>query len=117
MRVQRTLQLALVFAAVTVVAACASSGRGYSEPGYSATGQWDSGPLDADYQRQRGDMDGRHAQEIANPRPDESADQRSQRQDSENKDLDTRYAQGKASHAQSVPAAAHDDGHADNSHQ
>jgi hypothetical protein len=114
MSVQRTLQLALVLATVAGATACASTGRG--DPGYASTGQWDSGPIDRDYQKQRGDMDGRHAQEIANPRADESADQRSQRQDNENKDLETRYAQGKASHAQSVPAA-HDVGHADNSHQ
>lgn len=117
MRMPRSVQILTVLTTLATVAACSRYGRGYTgEPGpdYSsavAVG-WDSGPLDQDYQRQRADMDARHAQEIANPRAGESSDQMKARQSAESKDLDTRYAAGKASHAKSVPASdqGHDDG-------
>ena len=65
MRIQRTLHVALALT-TALAAACASAGRGQPAPGYNSIVQWDSGPLNLDYQRQRGEMDTRHAQEIAN---------------------------------------------------
>jgi hypothetical protein len=116
MRTQRSLQILAVLTTLATVAACSTYGRGYSSepnPSYSSTTvvAWDSGPLDQDYQHQRAEMDTRHNQEIANPQAGESSDQMKARQAAESKDLDTRYAAGKASHAQSVPASdqAHDD--------
>jgi hypothetical protein len=107
MRVHRTLEILTVLTTLATLAACSSYGRGpRNEPGpnYAAVDvQWNSGPLDADYHRQRGEMDTRHTQEVANPRADESSDHRLQRHTSENQDLERRYAQGKTSHADHVP--------------
>lgn len=110
MRVQRSLQLVTILTTLATVAACGSYGGGprdHADPNYSSSVavSWDSGPLDQDYHRQRVDMDARHNQEVASPRSDESSDQRVQRQAHENSDLEARYTQGKASHAQSVPPA------------
>jgi hypothetical protein len=107
MQVQRTVQLLTVLATCTTLAACSSyPHENLAQPDVVVAAQWDSGPLDNDYHRQRTEMDTRHTQEIASPRADESSDQRTQRQSNENKDLETRYAQGKSSHAQTVPPAA-----------
>jgi hypothetical protein len=106
MQVQRTVQILTVLATFTTLAACSSYGHeNRAQPDVVVAAQWDSGPLDNDYHRQRTEMDARHTQEIASPRADESSDQRTQRHATENKDLETRYAQGKASHAQTVPPA------------
>jgi hypothetical protein len=106
MQVQRTLQLLTVAAAFAAVAACSSYGRENNRPDNSVVAvQWDSGPLDQDYHRQRTEMDARHTQEISSPRADESSDQRTQRQTGENKDLERRYADAKTSHANVVPPA------------
>jgi hypothetical protein len=119
MRMQRSVQILTVLTTLAIAAACSSYGRGYNgepRPDYSSTVAvaWDSGPLDQDYQHQRADMDARHNQEIASPQAGESSDQLKARQAAESKDLDTRYAAGKASHAESVPAS--DQGHDDKSH-
>jgi hypothetical protein len=116
MRMQRSVQILTVLATLAAVTACSRYGRGgyNSEPNpsySSSTVVWDSGPLDQDYQHQRADLDARHTQEIASPRSGESSDQMKDRQAAESKDLDTRYAAGKASHAKSVPAS--DQGHDD----
>jgi hypothetical protein len=108
MRVHRTIQVLTVLTLLGVLAACSTMGRqrgSESDPGYSAsaTVAWDSGPLDRAYKSERGDMDTRHAQETANPRAGESSDQAKNRQKGENDDLDRRYAQGKASHSNSLP--------------
>ncbi|HWZ57948.1 MAG TPA: hypothetical protein VNW46_03145 [Gemmatimonadaceae bacterium] len=109
MYVQRTLQIATVLAAFTTFAACSSYGherRDQPDPNSVAVAvQWDSGPLDQDYHRQRVEMDTRHTQEIASPRADESSDQRTQRHATENKDLERRYSDGKSSHAKNLPPA------------
>jgi predicted small lipoprotein YifL len=108
MSVQRSVQLLTVVAALAALAACSSYGGPRHQPDGSVVAvQWDSGPLDRDYQRQRGDMDTRHTDELANPRANESSDQRSQRQASESKDLDSRYADAKTAHADHVPPAQH----------
>jgi hypothetical protein len=100
---------------LATVVACGTYGRGMRDhDDYSATVAWDSGPIDRDYSSQRADMDSRHNDEIANPKAGESSDQRTDRQAAETKDLDTRYAAGKASHASSVPAS--DQSHDDKSH-
>jgi hypothetical protein len=100
------MQVLTVAAAFAAVAACSSYGREQDHPDATVVAvQWDSGPLDQDYHRQRTDMDARHTQEIASPRADESSDQRTQRQTSENKDLERRYADAKTSHAKMVPPA------------
>jgi hypothetical protein len=104
MRALRTARILTVLATLAALAACAPFGRnGRSETVVSA--QWDSGPLDRDYGRQRAAMDTRHSQEIANPRADESADRRVDRQATESRDLEHRYDMGKASHSQSLPAS------------
>jgi hypothetical protein len=119
MRAQRSMKFLIVAATLGMFAACSSvgGGRGYETSGVSA--QWDSGPLDQDYRNQRTTLDARHQQENSNPSAAESADQRSERQSAESKDLDTRYAQGKASHAQAVPSSgdSHGQGQSDKSHQ
>jgi hypothetical protein len=105
MRDYRSLQIitALTF---VMLAACAS-GRGtrnQPDPDYvGASVQWDSGPLDRAYGRERANMDARHNQENAYPRSDESSDQRVQRQSYENQDLELRYERGKAAHSQTLP--------------
>jgi predicted small lipoprotein YifL len=115
MRVYRSTQVLIAFTTLASLAACGSMGRHQSDPNYVATStvQWDSGPLDQAYKGQRSDMDARHTQEVANPRAGESSDQMKQRQDSENKDLDSRYAKGKASHSNTLPPADknNDSGH------
>lgn len=122
MRIQRSVQMLTVLTTLATVAACASYGtRGDPDPQVNtvAVAQWDSGPLDRDYARQRTTMDNRHQQEIAVPRNDESSDQRVQRHATENKDLEDRYSAGKASHAQALPPSEkpHDDHPSDKSHQ
>jgi hypothetical protein len=106
MSVQRSVHLLTVAAALGTLVGCSSSGPEHNRPDQNAVAvQWDSGPIDQDYHRQRTDMDARHTQEMSSPRADESSDQRTQRQTSESKDLDKRYADGKASHAKAVPPA------------
>jgi hypothetical protein len=113
MRVPRPVQILTVLATLATLAACGSMGRGprdQPDPNYSSTSVavvWDSGPLDRAYQGERTSMDTRHSQEIASPRANESADQRVQRQETENKDLESRYTQGKASHSQTLPPSDH----------
>jgi hypothetical protein len=114
--VQGALRLALVLATAALATACASTGRTRPAPDSYATAHWDSGPLNLDYERLRGDMDARHAQEVASPTPGESAYARSLRQDRENKDLEARYAEGEATHAQSVPGAEPGETHLASSH-
>ncbi len=107
MRVPRSVQVLTLLTSLATLAGCSSYGghaRSEPDPSYSTTVvAWDSGPLDQDYHRQRSEMDARHSQEVANPRADESSDQRVQRHAHENDDLAQRYAQGKAAHAQTVP--------------
>jgi hypothetical protein len=115
-RVQRSVQFLTVLMTLTTVVACGGMyGRGTRNPSpeYSATVVWDSGPIDRDYNSQRTELEARHSQEIANPRAGESSDQMKDRQGAESKDLDARYAAGKASHSDSVPASDH--GHDDKS--
>ena len=114
MRFQRSVQMLTVLTTLATLAACASYGREQrADPQVTtvAVAGWDSGPLDRDYARERTTMDNRHQQEIANPRNDESSDQRIQRHATENQDLEARYTAGKASHSQSLPPSekAHDD--------
>jgi hypothetical protein len=114
MRIHRSIQALTLVTAVAALSACGSMGGRHQPDGTVAVAQWDSGPLDRSYQGQKTDMDARHQQEIANPRAGESSDQAKQRQAAESKDLDNRYAQGKASHAQTMPAAEQkQDDHAD----
>jgi hypothetical protein len=112
MRLYRSVQILTGLATVATLGACSSYGthmRSQPDPTYSAsaTVQWDSGPLDQAYGRERTEMDARHTQETASPRADESSDQRSKRQDTENQGLERRYAQGKASHSHDLPPADH----------
>jgi hypothetical protein len=93
----------LAFATISMLAACAQQGRQSGGGGVEIVAQWDSGPLDRDYNRQHADMVSRHNQEIANPRSDESADVRNSRQASERQDLELRYTRGKAGHTSTLP--------------
>jgi predicted small lipoprotein YifL len=115
MRIHRSIQALTLVTTVAALTACGSmGGRHQPDDTVVAVQQWDSGPLDRSYQGQKTDMDARHQQEIANPRAGESPDQAKQRQTAESKDLDARYAQGKASHSQTMPAAEQkQDDHAD----
>jgi hypothetical protein len=104
MQIQRSVRVLVVLTTAAMFAACASSGRERgSGPQVVPVAQWDSGPLDRDYAQQRTSMDSRHQQEIANPRNDESSDQRVQRQATESQDLEARYSAGKTSHAYALP--------------
>ena len=113
MRIHRSMQALTLVTTVAALTACGSMGGRHQPDGNDTVvaAQWDSGPLDRAYQGERTDMDARHKQEIDNPRAGESSDQAKQRQTSESQDLDHRYAQGKASHSQSMPASdqKHDD--------
>jgi hypothetical protein len=104
MRARRSVQLLAVFTSLATFAACNSYGRGRDPNGAIVTVQWDSGPLDRAYHSERSAMDTRHQDETAHPRADESSDQRGQRQTNEDKDLERRYAQGKASHSDRLPS-------------
>jgi hypothetical protein len=124
MRVQRSVQILAGLTTLATLAACSSPGgrRNEPDPNYSttATVQWDSGPLDQAYRSERTDMDARHTQEIANPRAGESSDQTKQRHATESQDLESRYAQGKAAHAKSLPPSnrqGNDKGQSDKPHQ
>jgi hypothetical protein len=122
MRIQRSVQVLAILTTVATLAACASYGREpRSDPQVTtvAVAQWDSGPLDREYAHERTTMDNRHQQEIANPRNDESSDQRVQRHATENQDLEARYTAGKASHSQALPPSDkhHDDKPSDKSHE
>jgi hypothetical protein len=113
MRIHRSMQALTLVTTVAALTACGSMGGRHQPEGNDAVVavQWDSGPLDRSYQGERTQMDARHQQEIANPRAGESSDQAKQRQSAESQDLDKRYAQGKASHAQTLPPSdqKHDD--------
>ena len=106
MRVLRYLQVMAVLAVVSTIAACGSTG-GYHHPDdvVAVSATWDSGPIDRDYQGQLNSMEVRHNQEAAHPVNGESSDQMANRQTAEHQDLNKRYAQGEASHSQSVPPA------------
>jgi hypothetical protein len=102
MRVHRYLTTLTTLTMLATLASCAPyGGRGGSAAEVSV--RWDSGPLDRSYNSERDAMTVRHNQEIANPRAGEDSDQRSRRQTAENKDLDDRYAKGKAAHSDRLP--------------
>lgn len=109
MQISRSLQFLTAVSAFALVSACSTGRRGpdgYVDANYSAGGgQWDSGPLDRSYQQERDATDVRHTQELANPPAGEDHDQTVARQSAENKDVETRYKQGQASHATSMPKA------------
>jgi hypothetical protein len=120
MRIHRSMQALTLVTTVAALTACGSMGGRHQPEGNDAVVavQWDSGPLDRSYQGEKTDMDARHQQEIANPRAGESSDQAKQRQTAESQDLEHRYAQGKASHAQTLPPADNKrDDHADKTNQ
>ena len=104
MRVHRHLKILITLTTLATVAACAPMGR-QTRSGADVTAQWDSGPLDRAYSREHADLVVRHNREIANPRSDESADVRNQRQAAEKQDLELRYARGKSAHSQTLPAS------------
>ena len=112
MRVLRYLQVVAVLAASAALGACSSMGGGHHpDDGVAyASVTWDSGPLDRDYQSQLSDMETRHNQEAAHPPQGESQAQMTQRQTAEHQDLSKRYAQGEASHAQSMPPSGQGQG-------
>ena len=120
MRIPRSMQALTLVTAAAALTACSSMG-GRHQPESNDTvvaAQWDSGPLDRSYQGEKTDLDARHQQEINNPRAGESQDQAKQRQSAESQDLERRYAQGKASHAQTLPPSDQKrDDHADKGNQ
>ena len=102
MRVHRHLKILITLTTLATLGACSSTGR-QARSGADVTVQWDSGPLDRAYTSEHADMVVRHNQEIANPRSDESADVRNQRQAAERQSLELRYARGKSAHSQTLP--------------
>jgi hypothetical protein len=102
MHVHRHLKTLITLTTIASLAACAPYGR-QTQGSAEISVQWDSGPLDRDYNRVHSDMVSRHNQETANPRSDESSDVRNQRQASERQNLELRYSRGKSAHAQSLP--------------
>jgi hypothetical protein len=99
MRINRSMQFLIVVASL---AACSPPGR-HGGNGVEVSAQWDSGPLDRDYARAHSDLVAQHEREVATPIAGESAHDRDVRQAAENKDLEDRYAKGKASHATALP--------------
>ena len=102
MRVHRHLKTLITLTTLASLGACAPRGR-QSQSGVVVVAEWDSGPLDRDYNRAHSDMVARHNREIATPRSDESADVRNQRQASERQDLELRYTRGKSAHSKVLP--------------
>jgi hypothetical protein len=113
MRIEHSLKILTALSTVAIVAACSSNrARHANDTGYNVTtAEWDSGPLDRDYQREHVAMETRHRDEAANARADESAEQRQQRQGSEQRDLEDRYARGKKAHSNTLPLSNHPDDH------
>ena len=123
MRVDRSVQFLTILA---TLAACSSPGASSNAqpdaappaaapvvaapapdpaPVVAVSPQWDSGPLDLAYQRERKDMDARHSREVASPRSGESSNQRDQRHQTESKALELRYTRGKTAHSRTMPPA------------
>jgi hypothetical protein len=113
MRISRPLHLITVCSTLALFTACSSNRAQHQHDATytSTTVEWDSGPLDRDYQHERAAMEARHRDEIDHARADESADQRQQRQDSEKRDLEDRYERGKKSHSNSLPPSNHQGDH------
>lgn len=114
MRIPSSLHLLTACSTILLFTACSSNrARHANDDGYSVTtATWDSGPLDRSYQSERTSMEARHRDEMQHARPDESADQRDQRQAAEKADLEDRYSRGKQQHSNTLPPSNHqDDGH------
>jgi hypothetical protein len=110
MRIRTSIQLLAAISLVSTVAACGGGGRAHRDNEVVAV-QWDSGPLDRDYQRQRADMEARHRDEVAHARADEAAEARDARQAAEKKDLEDRYQRAKEGHMNNLPPSNHDHDH------
>lgn len=105
MHVHRHLKTIAALTALTTIGAlvgCSPYGR-HAETGVTVSAQWDSGPLDRDYARERADLDTRHRRELATPERGESKYDMDKRQVNENNALEFRYKQGKESHATELP--------------
>jgi hypothetical protein len=121
MRIDRSVQFLTILA---TLAACSSPGASSNAqpdaappaaapvvaapvpdpaPVVAVSPQWDSGPLDLAYQRERKTMDERHSREVASPRAGESSNQRDNRHQTETKALELRYTRGKVAHARTMP--------------
>ena len=125
MRVHRSVQILTIL--TTLVACSSGGGTANGQPDAAAAAppvaapvaapdptpapslavnvQWDSGPLDLAYRRERSDMDARHIKEASDRRSSESADQRGRRQATEKQALELRYTRGKASHSRTLPGS------------
>ncbi len=103
MRTRHIATLALAVAMLTVVSACTSHHARHDDAYNASTGEWDSGPLDRDYQSRRAEMERRHADEVAHARADESAERREARQAAERQDLEDRYRRAKERHMNRLP--------------
>jgi hypothetical protein len=102
MQIQRTMKVLTIsatFAALGTLVACNPRPR----TGVEVSASWDSGPLDRDYAREHASLEARHTKEIANPEHGESKFDMDKRQSNENYVLETRYKQGKDTHADALP--------------
>ena len=121
MRIHRTIQFLTIVATFTACSSPANSAAAavpdaapaadvpapapapVAQAGVAVNLRWDSAPLDADYRRQRADLDALHVRERAAPRAGETTIQINTRQASESKALELRYTQGKTAHARTLP--------------
>jgi hypothetical protein len=108
MRIANTLALLSALTVVVTVSACSTHRARHDESYGVTTAEWDSGPLDQDYRRERAAMEARHQDEIAHSRADESADRREARQAAERQQLEDRYRRGKEQHMKRLPPPDHD---------
>jgi hypothetical protein len=116
MRIPSSLHLLTACSTLVLFTACSSNhARQANDGGYSVSATWDSGPLDRSYQSERTSMEARHSDEMQHARPNESADQRDQRQSAEKADLEDRYTRGKQQHSNTLPPSnRQDNGHGGN---
>ena len=108
MNIRQTLSFLSALAALSAVSACTTHHARHDDSYSVTTGEWDSGPLDRDYQRERRAMEARHAEEAAQTRADEDAQRRDSRQAAERQQLEDRYRRGKDGHMKKLPPADHD---------
>ena len=116
MRIGQTVQILTALTMVSTLAACGGRNARHEDAYSTTTVEWDSGPLDRDYQHERAAMEARHADEIAHARADEAADRRDARQAAERQELEDRYERGKTGHMKKLPPPNHDHDH-DGNHE
>jgi hypothetical protein len=103
MRTRHVISIASALLTLATVSGCASNPSTNQESYNVRTGEWDSRPLDREYQRRRTEMDRRHRREIEEARTNESAERLQARQQAERRDLEDRYRRAKERHMNRLP--------------